>query len=330
MTTATMRNLARSVPFQVVRADESQAEGDGLTLEGHAAVFGIPTRIDSWEGIFDEQIRKGAFKKSIRERTPVMQFDHGRHPLIGSIPLGTITDLREDDEGLFVEARLTDNWLIQPIRDAISDGAVDGMSFRFDVVRDEWRDINGKLIKDDGELLALLYDPGERGPLQRTLIEVRVAELGPVVFPAYQETSVGVRARSIADTVRADSAFVRDIRASLARSVQAAPPDDIDDPELAPEVARALLFDAPPADGHPSNETADETTPETRDDDAPPATDGHPSESTDAPPLGHPSMSQRERKAHLARITGWVNASQRYIDNETLRSARNGHGQEED
>src|SRR5690606_40944217 len=122
---------------------------------------------------------------------------------------------------LFVEARLTDNWLIQPIRDAISDGAVDGMSFRFDVVRDEWRDINGKLIKDDGELLALLYDPGERGPLQRTLIEVRVAELGPVVFPAYQETSVGVRARSIADTVRADSAFVRDIRASLARSVQA-------------------------------------------------------------------------------------------------------------
>src|SRR5690606_40475551 len=90
---------------------------------------------------------------------------------------------------LFVEARLTDNWLIQPIRDAISDGAVDGMSFRFDVVRDEWRDINGKLIKDDGELLALLYDPGERGPLQRTLIEVRVAELGPVVFPAYQERS---------------------------------------------------------------------------------------------------------------------------------------------
>src|SRR5690606_15083209 len=164
-------------------------------------------------------------------------------------------------------------------------------------------------------------------PLQRTLIEVRVAELGPVVFPAYQETSVGVRARSIAETVRADSAFVRDIRASLARSVQAAPPDDIDDPELAPEVARALLFDAPPATGHPSTE--DETTPETRDDDAPPAT-GHPSESDDAPPLGHPSMSQREKEAHLARITGWVNAGRRYIDNETLRSARNGHRQEED
>jgi HK97 family phage prohead protease len=307
------RELTRSLPFQV-RA-EGDEPGDGLTLEGIAAVFATPTRIDSWEGVFDEQIRRGAFRKTIRDRTPVLQFEHGRHPLIGSIPIGSISDLREDDDGLFVSARLTDNWLIQPIRDAIADGAVDGMSFRFEVVREEWRDNTGKLLKDDTEILQLLYRPDDRGPLQRTLVELKVPELGPVVFPAYRETTVGVRARSIATTAIGDDDFVHQIRASLARSVEAVPAD-LDDPELRRDVARALLLDAPPA-GHPST---DETP---RTEDAPPA--GHPSEDTDAPPAdGHPSMSQRLMDAHVARIAGLAEASRRYIDKSELRSADHG------
>lgn len=311
-------DLTRSVPFQIARAVDDQA-GDGLTLEGIAAVFDTPTRIDSWEGVFDEQIRRGAFRKTIRERTPVMQFDHGRHPLIGSIPLGAIAELREDQEGLFVSARLTDNWLVEPIRDAIAEGSIDGMSFRFEVVREEWRDANGKLLRDENEILQLLYRPDERGPLQRTLVELKVPELGPVVFPAYQETSVGVRARSMAATVATDGDFVRQIRASLARSVTAAP-DDLDDPELRREVARALLFDAPPA-GHPSEPDTPETP--TRSEDAPP--EGHPSETSDAPPSdGHPSMSRNRITAELARLNGYVDVAVRHDAITERRSAHDG------
>lgn len=289
----TIRELTRSVPFQLIRQD-GDSPGDGQTLEGYAAVFDMPTRIDSWEGTFDEQIRKGAFRKTLRERTPVIQFDHGRHPLIGSIPLGVINESCEDDEGLFVSARMTDNWLVQPIRDAIADGAVDGMSFRFEVVRDEWRDKDGKLIKDDGELLNLLYRPDDRGPLQRTLIEVKVPELGPVVFPAYRETTVGVRAQSIAHDVANDDDFVRQVRASLARS-NGKVPEDLDDPDLRCEVARALLFDAPPLDGHPSADATE------RSDDAPP--EGHPSEDTDAPSeQGHPSATPTEPQGLRTRM----------------------------
>ena len=89
------RDLERSAPFQFERADEGGA-GDGRSLKGYAAVFGQDTQIDSWEGQFTETIRKGAFRKTIRESTPVMQFDHGHHPLIGSIPIGRITDIHED------------------------------------------------------------------------------------------------------------------------------------------------------------------------------------------------------------------------------------------
>lgn len=294
---APRENLTRTAAFEQRNDD---AEGDGLTLDGYAAVFGQPTLIDSWEGQFYEQIRKGAFRKSIRERTPVMQFDHGRHPLIGSIPIGRIEDLREDDHGLPVRARISDNWLMEPVRDAIRDGSVGGMSFRFSVVREEWRDKDGKLVRSD-ELDALLWAPGERGPLTRTLIEVKLHELGPVVFPAYEGTSVGVRASSLAEEIRGDDDLRREVQAALARQVPQAPPADsadLDDPALRREVARALLFgpttsDAPPSEGHPS-------APHNRSQDAP--ADGHPPASPDAPPPdGHPSATTPPSRQELVR-----------------------------
>ncbi|HEY9437879.1 MAG TPA: HK97 family phage prohead protease, partial [Streptomyces sp.] len=205
--------LERTAAFELRADDEA---GDGLTLDGIAATFGQPTEIDSWEGTFTEQIRKGAFRKTLRENTPVMQFDHGHHPLIGSIPIGSITDLRETDEGLAVRARLSDNWLIQPVRDAIAERSITGMSFRFSVVREEWHDAAGKRVRPE-ELDQLLWNPGERGPLMRTLVEVRLHELGPVVFPAYASTSVGVRAASLAAEIRSDSELRREVRGALAR-----------------------------------------------------------------------------------------------------------------
>jgi HK97 family phage prohead protease len=198
--TVAREGLVRQVPFTLLERDSSDGEtGDGLTLEGHAAVFNSPTLIDSWEGRFVEQIAPGAFKKTFRERTPVMQFDHGHHPLIGSIPIGRYQDVHEDDIGAYCRGRLLDNWLVQPVREAIAERAVKGMSFRFTVVRDEWRDKDGKLLKNDEDILQLLYSPAEDEPV-RTHKELKVPEMGPVVFPAYEETEVGVRSgRTVID-----------------------------------------------------------------------------------------------------------------------------------
>lgn len=187
-------NVCRSVPFTVTREDEP---GDGRDFAGYGAVFNSPTRIDSWEGTFDEVIAPGAFRKSLRERTPKFQFDHGHHPLIGSVPIGVISDIREDDNGLYVEARLGQHILIDLIREALETGAIDGMSFRFSVVRDEWRDGDGKLVKPEDVDEALWS--GSRGVLVRTLKEVKVAEVGPVVWPAYADTTAGVRSAGVVE-----------------------------------------------------------------------------------------------------------------------------------
>ena len=184
----------RSAPFELLRAEQT---GDGLTMSGYAAVFNTRTEVNSREGNFYETIMPGAFRKTLRERTPVLMFDHGQHPMIGSMPLGAITKAREDDHGVYIEARLSNNWLIQPVRDAIEAGAISGMSFRFSPVRDEW-----------------VKPPKPGGIPHRYIHELRAPELGPVVFPQYAETEVGVRSRELVSLL-ADP----EVREDLARAL---------------------------------------------------------------------------------------------------------------
>ena len=163
----------RTVEFR-----DTATTSDGRLMEGYAAVFDSPTRIRGWEGDFEEEISRGAFEASIAARTPVLQYDHGRDPRVGSVPIGAIDDLREDSRGLYVRARLFDNATVEPVRQAIAGGAIRGMSFRFEVPDggDTWTERSG------------------RTPHRRIHL-ADVAELGPVVFPAYDTTSVKVRGR---------------------------------------------------------------------------------------------------------------------------------------
>lgn len=160
----------RSLPFEM-----AAASGDGLTLEGYAAVFDSPAQIEDWAGKYEETIAPGAFKRTLQERMPVLMFEHGTHPLIGKMPLGVIERAQEDTRGLHIQARLSDNWLIQPVRDAVRDKAVTGMSFRFSTPKggDVWGQRNGSVTRRVNDLDA--------------------RELGPVVFPAYTPTTASVR-----------------------------------------------------------------------------------------------------------------------------------------
>jgi len=240
-------DLCREVTFELREAD---SEGDGNTLDGYGAVFSSPTRINSWEGLFDEEIRKGAFKKSLSERTPVLQFDHGRHPMVGSIPLGYFEALEEDARGLHVVAPLHDNWLVQPVRDAIKSKAIPGMSFRFSVVKEEWRTPAGELLTDEHEIARLLWSATEDAPstiLKRTILEVKLFEVGPVVFPAYTDTSVDIRSRDLASLLTDPQA-----RANLARALVGTPSEPDEAAGASGEGRAAATVDEPP-EGTPDN-----------------------------------------------------------------------------
>lgn len=283
-------DLIRDVPLDLVRAEIRDGEdGDGLTIEGYGAVFNAVTEIDSWEGNFEEVIAPGAFRRSIRTRMPKMQFDHGRHPLLGSVPLGRWDVAEEDGHGLHVVGRLSDNWLVEPFRDAIADGGVEGMSFRFSVVREEWRDVNGKLIKPEELSDLLWYGAGERGPIRRTLKEVKVPEVGPVVWPAYEETSVGVRSQVV--TIDLGRLTDPETRKTLARAVALA------------DAANRSTEDGP----QPTEDAPDEHADSLRDT-APQVTDSspgeHPSAPTDAPKVNPAKEFARHAAGYLLTLRG--------------------------
>jgi HK97 family phage prohead protease len=207
--------VVRQIEFRV--ADGS----DGQTLEGYAAVFNAWTDIRDSMGVYKERIAPGAFKRSLGQRQPVLQFDHGTHPLLGSLPLGSISTLREDRNGLFVKARLSDNWLVQPVRDAIRDGGITGMSFRFRVIADQWG--------TDAE-----------GNDTRTINEVELLELGPVVFPAYEQTSVAVRSLV--------GALDDETRAELSRQLDSERFTDLMDGDVSAALRQALIERYSPQD----------------------------------------------------------------------------------
>lgn len=159
-----------------LRSEDPTEDGRLGTLHGYAAVFNEDTVIDSWEGRFVERIAPSAFKKTLADRSDRVKvlFNHGFDPSIGDKPLGKASVMKEDERGLYVEVPLDDTSYNRDLVASLRSGALDGMSFRFSVTRDEW---------EDAEMPV------------RTLKEVRLYEFGPVTFPAYDATTAGVRGR---------------------------------------------------------------------------------------------------------------------------------------
>lgn len=161
-------------------------EGDeGNTLVGYPIVYGKWTEINGWEGHFMEKIASGApdrHLKTNRDKVKVL-FNHGMDPTIGDKPLGKPTTIESKKRGLYTETPLVDTSYNEDIRALLQAEAIDGMSFRFNVQREDWKDEP---------------DPTEQNPRglpERTIRELKIFEFGPVTFPAYEATTAGIRGR---------------------------------------------------------------------------------------------------------------------------------------
>jgi HK97 family phage prohead protease len=183
-------DVIRMVGLQVARL-EHRAEDDsesGRTLVGYAAVFDVWTEIDSfWEGHFLERLAPRAFDNTLAKRGDrvKVQFNHGFDPSIGDKPLGKASRMEPDDTGLWTETPLSRTSYNDDLIELLRDGAIDGMSFRFRVTEESW--------KDDGDP----SDVNPRGLPERTIEALDLFEFGPVTFPAYEATSAGVRSADI-------------------------------------------------------------------------------------------------------------------------------------
>jgi len=155
---------------------ETREDDSSPKIQGYAALFDAETEIRGWYGSFKESIARGAFKSSIDSGKRVVSlFNHDVNYVLGSTSGQTMT-LKEDERGLWIEVTPPDTQVGRDVVEYIRRGDVVGQSFMFTITREEWT-----FAEKKGELD------------KRVIMEVELFEAGPVLFPAYEETSVGVR-----------------------------------------------------------------------------------------------------------------------------------------
>lgn len=156
---ATLNRIRRrNAPITTRLADAGT--GGGWEITARAAPLDTPTEIAPG---FVETIHSGAL---VPRETGVKLFSEHRDVI------GVVTDMREEDGGLVIDARISDTQLGRDVRQLIADGALTQMSIGF-------------LPADDGQTITRTETGIAVAVTRATLYEVSV-----VPFPAYEDTAI--------------------------------------------------------------------------------------------------------------------------------------------
>jgi HK97 family phage prohead protease len=178
------------------RAPELRTQsGSGIRqIVGYAAVFNREAVIAS---NFRERILPGAFRSAIVASDVRALFNHDPARVLGRTNNGTLR-LTEDATGLRYEIDLNpDDPEATSLAAKIQRGDVSGSSFRFKVA-------------SDGQRIDAADRAGQL-PLRSVTAFSEIIDVGPVTFPAYDETTSEVR-----DAIARLQPARRDVRAVLA------------------------------------------------------------------------------------------------------------------
>lgn len=218
-----------------------RAEEDGNTMVGYPVVFDQWTEINSWEGRFLERVLPSAPVRSVNSFHKGgkirVEYNHGMHPVVGTSGLGRPRMLKPDDYGVYTETPLSNtSYNRDIIKPQLSDGTLDGMSFRFSVTEERW--VHPKKASD--------HNPDSLP--ERDIVEFKWHEFGPVDWPAYEAAVAGIRS---------SAAFAlwqlvpQEQRAEVLRefNLTVEPPR----PRLLVPFVEEVINDDGPRDSHPSD-----------------------------------------------------------------------------
>lgn len=171
---------------------EVREDGGAIKVSGYAAVFNSETVIG---GSFRERIAVGAFSKAVGRDDVMFLINHDGLPLART-KSGTLS-IREDEKGLFMETELdpTDPQ-VQSIIPKMKRGDLDKMSFAFRATGETW---------DESGAMAL-----------RTITEADLFDVSIVTYPAYADTSIGLRSLQTHKTQHSSEPVAARMRMKLA------------------------------------------------------------------------------------------------------------------
>lgn len=161
----------RELPQSTIELRETE---DGQrTITGYAVKWEMKSHTMGWFTRFREQFKKGAFTESLNKEDQRALWSHDTSKVLGRTKNGTLR-LYEDDIGLRFELDLPNTTLGNDAYETIKRGDVDGVSFGFRMLKQEW-------------------DEADPDNVVRTITQADLFEISPVGFPAYPDSQVSAR-----------------------------------------------------------------------------------------------------------------------------------------
>ena len=162
--------------LEVVTEIRAAAESESRTIIGSAAVFGSITDM-RW---YKEQIDPAAFDEILADpnHDVVALVNHDSNLVVARRSAGTLKLYKEGNK-LMYEFDAPNTTAGNDLLENVRNGNIRGSSFQFEVSEQKWT----------------FDDKDDRNDL-RTIMKVsRLWDVGPVTFPAYNDTSVAKRSR---------------------------------------------------------------------------------------------------------------------------------------
>ncbi|PGB25391.1 HK97 family phage prohead protease [Bacillus toyonensis] len=150
-----------------------EVEGGLRTINGYAVKWEMKSVTMGYWRRFKEQFKRGAFTDSLTQDDQLALWSHDYSQVLGRTKNGTLR-LFEDEIGLRFELDLADTTLGDDTYKTIKRGDVDGVSFGFQMVKEEW-------------------DESDPDNVVRSVTKAKLIEISPVAFPAYPDSQVSAR-----------------------------------------------------------------------------------------------------------------------------------------
>ncbi|WP_155591863.1 HK97 family phage prohead protease [Lysinibacillus cavernae] len=143
------------------------------TISGYAVKWEMKSHTMGYWRRFKEQFKRGSFTDSLTIDDQLALWSHDTSKVLGRTKNGTLR-LYEDEIGLRFELELPNTTLGNDAYETIRRGDVEGVSFAFQMQKEEW---------DENDIDNII----------RTISKAKLIEVSPVAFPAYPDSEVQAR-----------------------------------------------------------------------------------------------------------------------------------------
>ncbi len=150
------------------------SDSEGLIVRGYVNKPGQLSQLLGSGRKFKETISPGAFAAAIENRSNEIEFlaEHNKERVLASTKNDSLI-LREDENGLYMEARVAPTTYGKDYYTLISEGLIGAMSFGFRAIKDSWKHVEGVAI--------------------RTVEQLELFEVSAVKNPAYLQSTISAR-----------------------------------------------------------------------------------------------------------------------------------------